>query len=67
MTFILTDDNLRCNNCVYWTGMRKANKDFVYVDVNAAEWGLCLCQEAVFCGKPTASCEGCSWHAELLT
>jgi len=60
MTFILVDDEQRCNNCVYWTGKRKEDEDFEYVDLNSAEWGLCLCQKSVTCGKPTASCEGFS-------
>ena len=60
MTFILIDDEQRCNNCVYWTGMRKEDEDFVYVDFDSAAWGICLCQESVTCGKPMASCEGCA-------
>ena len=60
MTFILVDDEQRCNYCVYWTGMRKKDEDFVYVDVNTAEWGICLSQNAVTYGRPMAACEGCS-------
>ena len=60
MKFMLIEDNQRCNNCVYWTGMRKKDEDFVYVDVNTAEWGICLSQNAVSYMRPMASCEGCS-------
>ena len=60
MTFILVDDEQRCNFCVYWTGMRKKDEEFVYVDLDYAEWGICLHPKAVRNGKPTASCEGCS-------
>ena len=60
MKFLLVDDLQRCNFCVYWTGKRKEDEDFAYVDFDSAEWGICLCQESVTCGKPTASCEGCS-------
>lgn len=60
MTFILVDDEQRCNFCVYWTGMRKKDEEFVYVDLDSAEWGICLHPKAVRNGKPTASSEGCS-------
>lgn len=60
MTFILIDDAQRCNNCVYWTGMRKANEDFLYADIDSAEWGICLCPNAASYGQPMAACEGCS-------
>ena len=60
MTYILVDDEQRCNFCVYWTGMRKKDEEFVYVDLDSAEWGICLRPKAVRNGKPTASCEGCS-------
>lgn len=60
MTFILVDDEQKCNFCVYWTGMRKSGEEFIYVDLDSAEWGICLCQKSAICGKPTASCEGCS-------
>ena len=42
MTFILVDDEKRCNFCVYWTGMRKSGEEFIYVDLDSAEWGMCL-------------------------
>lgn len=60
MIFILVDDEQRCNFCVYWTGMRKKDEEFVYVDLDSAEWGICLHPKAVRNGKPTASCGGCS-------
>ena len=60
MTFILIDDEQRCNNCVYWTGMRKKDEDFVYVDVNTAEWGICLHPNAASYRQPMEACEGCS-------
>ena len=60
MTFILVDDEKQCNFCVYWTGMRKKDEDFVYVDYDLAEWGICLCKKSILCGKPMAACEGCS-------
>ena len=60
MTFILVDDEKRCNFCVYWTGMRKKAEDFVYVDLDSAEGGICLHPNSVSNGKPTLSCEGCS-------
>lgn len=60
MTFILVDDEKKCNFCVYWTGMRKSGEEFVYVDLDSAEWGICLHPNSVRNSKPTASCEGCS-------
>lgn len=60
MSIILVDDEMRCNFCVYWTGMRKPDEEFVYIDVDSAEGGICLHPESVIYGKPTASCEGCS-------
>lgn len=57
---ILIEDEQKCNFCVYWTGMRKPAEDFVYVDLDAAEGGICLHPESVVYGKPTMSCEGCS-------
>ena len=60
MTFILVDDEKRCNFCVYWTGMRKTGEEFIYVDLDSAEWGMCLHPEERHNGRPTASCEGCS-------
>ena len=60
MTFILIDDEQKCNFCVYWTGMRKAGEEFVYVDIDAAEWGICLHPQAMQYGRPMRSCEGCS-------
>jgi len=67
MTFILVDDEQRCNFCVYWTGMRKKDEEFVYVDLDSAEWGICLHPKAVRNGKPTASCEGCSKYKNTKT
>ena len=60
MTFILVDDEKRCNFCVYWTGMRKPADEFVYVDLDSAEWGMCLHPRERRNGMPRASCEGCS-------
>ena len=60
MTFILIADEQKCNFCVYWTGMREKAEDFVYLDVDSAEGGICLHPQAVMYGKPTLSCEGCS-------
>ena len=40
MTFILVDDEKRCNFCVYWTGKRKEDEDFVYVDFDSAKYGI---------------------------
>ena len=60
MTVILIEDEQRCNFCVYWTGMRKPAEEFVYVDLDSAEWGICLHPASVSNGKPTVSCEGCS-------
>ena len=57
---ILMEDEQKCNFCVYWTGMRKPAEDFVYVDLDAAEGGICLHPESVMYGKPTMFCEGCS-------
>ena len=61
MTFILVDDSQKCNDCVYWTGMRNKATDIAYVDLNPVEWGICLHPNAVSYGQPTGSCEGCSW------
>ena len=60
MAFILIKDECRCNFCAYWIGMRKKAEDFVYVDPDAAERGICLHPESVMHGKQTMSCEGCS-------
>lgn len=60
MKFILVDDEQRCNFCIYWTGMRKKDEDFICVDFDSAEWGICLCKKSVLYGKPMAACEGCS-------
>lgn len=48
MTFILVDDEKRCNFCVYWPGMRKKDESFVYVDFDSAEWGICLCKKLYY-------------------
>ena len=56
MTFILVDDEKRCNFCVYWTGMRKSGEEFVYVDLDSAEWGICLHPEERHNGRPTQWC-----------
>ncbi len=57
MTFILVDDEKRCNFCVYWTGMRKKNDEFVYVDAESAEWGICgiLSLEGIYDKEQTKS------------
>ena len=60
MTFLLVDDDQRCNFCVYWTGKRTEDEAFDWVDFDTAEWGICLCQKAFGYGQPRASCEGCS-------
>lgn len=60
MTFILIEDEQKCNFCVYWTGMRKKAEDFVYVDLDSAEWGICLHPRERHNGRPTISCGGCS-------
>jgi len=49
MTMILIEDEQRCNFCVYWTGMRKSGEEFVYVDLDSAEWGMCLHPECFNC------------------
>lgn len=60
MATILIDDEQRCNFCVYWTGMRKQAEDFVYVDLDSAEWGMCLHPRERQNGIPRISCGGCS-------
>lgn len=60
MTVILIEDEQRCNFCVYWTGMRKKAEDFVYIDLDTAEWGICLHSKSVTYNKPEVSCAGCS-------
>lgn len=60
MTFILIEDEQKCNFCVYWTGMRKPAEEFVYVDVDSAEWGMCLHPRERRNGTPRISCGGCS-------
>lgn len=60
MTFILIKDEQKCNFCTYWTGMRKTGEDFLYVDFDTAEWGVCLHPDSVLYGRPMASCESCS-------
>ena len=40
--------------------MRKSGEEFIYVDLDSAEWGMCLHPEERHNGRPTASCEGCS-------
>ena len=60
MTCILVDDEQRCNFCVFWTGMRQKAEDFVYIDIDSAEGGICLHPQAVMYGKPMLSCNGCA-------
>lgn len=64
MTFILISDGQKCNDCVYWTGMRNKAVDFNCIDLNPVEWGICLHPNY---GQPMASCEGCSWFTSKNT
>lgn len=66
MTFILIGDKLRCNNCVYWTGMRKTGEDFLYVDFDTAELGVCLHPDSALYGRSMASCESCSLCKKII-
>lgn len=67
MAFELASDPQRCNFCVYWTGQRKKDDEFIFVDFDNAEWGICLRTESILFGKPMASCEGCSRCEDIRT
>ena len=60
MELLLIDDQQRCNFCVYWTGKRKKEEDFVYVALDSVEQGICRCPKAVMFEATMAACDGCS-------
>lgn len=60
MVYIWIEDKQRCNFCEYWSGKRTESENFVWIDFDTAEWGLCRNKEHWAYDMPRASCEGCS-------
>lgn len=75
MVHIEIEDNQRCNFCEYWSGYRTEPENFIRIDYDTAEWGLCHLKEHWMDWMPRASYEGCSkckiasqfWPSDLLS
>ena len=58
--YILIEDNERCNFCEYWSGKRINPEDFVWVNYDTVEQGVCLNKDCFMYRRPSEACAGCS-------